>query len=40
MGPIGERGGTFVRFVLVLEDEGGHAPIVPPRHPENIGWVP
>jgi hypothetical protein len=38
--PGREGGATFVWLVLVMKDERGHVPIVAPRHPGNIGWMP
>jgi hypothetical protein len=38
--PGGERSGTFVRPVPVVEEEGGHVSILARRRPSFIGGQP
>ena len=38
--PGGERSGTFVRPVLVVEEEYRHEAILPPMRPPDIGDRP
>jgi hypothetical protein len=38
--PGGERSGTFVRLVLVVEEENGHVSILAPTPPRFIGDEP